>query len=658
MSVNMSGYMNSGAPVRDVSAARAPSELPGRGGQELPGLKTGEQIRGTVVETDGSRVVIETKNHGTFSAELENGVQVGKGDVLDFEVRGMIGKQIALTPLYSNMNVHSSVLKALQAASLPATDANIRMVNEMMTQGMGIDRQSLHSMSGLVGQYSTTDPALLVQMRQLGIPVTGESVMQMESYRNNSAQIMNGFGQIGEQLQGMMHEMAESGQYGALGRLFTEAMKLFMEGELPVGGSAQTPATEGNGQNTVSGGMTGAGQSAAVQEGAGQTGAAAGGTAQSAGAAQGGVAGGAAAGSTTGMEGLPRFAADTFFLQGNAAHETAGQIQADGQIAGWHAEQSAGAGHAGNAQEGLSGPAEAPESAGGDAARDTVEGARLHNAAHSQAAGEDAAAQQENSGQAAKTDESDRFSAFMKNFLESFGAKTAQGGVASAYRDAGMEIARMLRQPDFDDAFLNTMLKKWLLKPEQVSGKEHVQELYEKVLRQTAQLGQILEGVGKQDSAAMKSLQSMEHSIEFLNELNQHFAYVQLPLKMSQQNAHGDLYVYTNKKGFAGRDGAVTAFLHLGMDHLGDMDIYVALQQNKVSTKFYLEDDSVIDFLEGHMDELNARLEGKGYFVKAEMLHKDHEDGGNVFDQMLTDSKNAGMTPMVMLSRQSFDARA
>ncbi len=647
MSVNMSGYMNSGAPVRDVSAARAPSELPVRGGQELQGLKTGEQIRGTVVETDGSRVVIETKNHGTFSAELENGVQVGKGDVLDFEVRGMIGKQIALTPLYSNMNVHSSVLKALQAASLPATDANIRMVNEMMTQGMGIDRQSLHSMSGLVGQYGTADPALLVQMRQLGIPVTGESVMQMESYRNNSAQIMNGFGQIGEQLQGMMREMAESGQYGALGRLFTEAMKLFMEGELPVGGSAQTPGTEGSGQSTVSGGMTGAGQSAAVQEGAGQTG-----------AAQDGAVSGAAAGSTTGMGGLSRFAADMLFLQGNAAHEAAGQIQGDGQTAGWHAAQGAGAGHAGNAQGGLSGPAEAPESAGGDIGRDTAEGARLQNAAHSQAAGEDAAARQENGGQAAGADESDRFSAFMKNFLESFGAKTAQGGEASAYRDAGMEIARMLRQPDFDDAFLNTMLKKWLLKPEQVSGKEHVQELYEKVLRQTAQLGQILESVGKQDSAAMKSLQSMEHSIEFLNELNQHFAYVQLPLKMSQQNAHGDLYVYTNKKGFAGRDGAVTAFLHLGMDHLGDMDIYVALQQNKVSTKFYLEDDTVIDFLEEHMDELNARLAGKGYFVKAELLQKDHEDGGNVFDQMLADSKNAGMAPMVMLSRQSFDARA
>ncbi len=150
----------------------------------------------------------------------------------------------------------------------------------------------------------------------------------------------------------------------------------------------------------------------------------------------------------------------------------------------------------------------------------------------------------------------------------------------------------------------------------------------------------------------------MQREVEFLNELNQNFAYVQLPLKMSGQHANGDLYVYTNKKGFAGRDGAVTAFLHLGMDHLGDMDVYVAIQRQKVSTKFYLEDDSIIDFLETHMDELNRRLAGKGYLMKSELLRKDHEDHGNVFDQMLKDSKSAGMSPQILLSRQSFDARA
>ncbi|MDE5817857.1 MAG: flagellar hook-length control protein FliK, partial [Lachnospiraceae bacterium] len=249
----------------------------------------------------------------------------------------------------------------------------------------------------------------------------------------------------------------------------------------------------------------------------------------------------------------------------------------------------------------------------------------------------------------------DLFSAFLKNLSDAY---AKQGQNPQFYRGVGQELARLLEEPQFGTSFQNAMIKKWLLTPQEAASKEQVQELYETVLRQTGQLKQLLADAGRQDSPAMKSLQNMERDVEFLNELNQNFAYVQLPLKMSGQHANGDLYVYTNKKGFAGRDGAVTAFLHLGMDHLGDMDIYVALQNQKVSTKFYLEDDSVIDFLEEHMEELDRRLGAKGYVMKAELLRKDHEDGGNVFDQMLKDSKNAGAAPPILLSRQSFDARA
>jgi len=82
------------------------------------------------------------------------------------------------------------------------------------------------------------------------------------------------------------------------------------------------------------------------------------------------------------------------------------------------------------------------------------------------------------------------------------------------------------------------------------------------------------------------------------------------------------------------------------------------MQNQKVSTKFYLESEEMIDFLEGHMDELDSRLMQKGYSMKSELLHKDHKDSGNVFDELIADSKSRGRAPMVMLSRQSFDARA
>ncbi|MBD5481063.1 MAG: flagellar hook-length control protein FliK [Lachnospiraceae bacterium] len=639
MSVNLSDYVGGKSSVSQTAGVRGGTDVSGLSNRNVPelNLKAGEQLRGTVIEADAGKVMIETKDHGVFMARLENGMQVNKGDVLDFEVRGMQGRQITLTPLYSNMSVDSSALKALQAAALPVTDAHVRMVNEMMSQGMGIDRQSLHGMAGLVGQYQTASPELLVQMKQLGIPISNDSVMQMESYRNNTAQIVNGFGEVGEQVSGLMREMAANGEYEALGRLFTEAAKLFAEGELAEGLAGRV--SDGAASQTADG----------MQDGVVRI------------VADGSADGEAGAGNSlhtpaddSMQDGIVRLVSD-----GGIPKETG--IQPDGTAA---AEAEGGAQRtADNPKEGMSRlMADGSMVGNGGTRPDGVNGTETGDHAQKTAAGSlnqdgSPVADSSISGEGGvRTDgQQDLFSAFLKNLSDAY---AKQGQNPQFYRGVGQELARLLEEPQFRTSFQNAMVKKWLLTPQETASKEQVQELYETVLRQTGQLKQLLADAGRQDSPAMKSLQNMERDVEFLNELNQNFAYVQLPLKMSGQHANGDLYVYTNKKGFAGRDGAVTAFLHLGMDHLGDMDIYVALQNQKVSTKFYLEDDSVIDFLEAHMDELDRRLAGKGYVMKAELLRKDHEDGGNVFDQMLKDSKNAGAAPPILLSRQSFDARA
>lgn len=649
MSVNLSDYVGGKSTVSQTTGVRGNADVSGLSNRNVPelNLKAGEQLRGTVIEADAGKVTIETKDHGVFMARLENGMQVNKGDVLDFEVRGMQGRQITLTPLYSNMSVDSSAVKALQAAALPITDAHVRMVNEMMSQGMGIDRQSLHSMAGLVGQYQTASPELLVQMKQLGIPISNDNVMQMESYRNNTAQIVNGFGEVGEQIHGLMREMAANGEYEALGRLFTEAAKLFAEGELAEGLTGRVP--DGAAGQTADGMQDGVVRLVADSGVNGETGM------QAEGEAAPGTENSLHTPAADSMQdGIVRLVSD-----GGISKETG--MQPDGTAAaeaGISAQKPAD-----DPKEGMS-RLMADGSMVGDSGKrpDGVNGTETGDQAQKTAAGRlnqdgSPVADSSISGEGGvRTDgRQDLFSAFLKNLSDAY---AKQGQNPQFYRGVGQELAGLLEEPQFRTSFQNAMVKKWLLTPQETASKEQVQELYETVLRQTGQLKQLLADAGRQDSPAMKSLQNMERDVEFLNELNQNFAYVQLPLKMSGQNANGDLYVYTNKKGFAGRDGAVTAFLHLGMDHLGDMDIYVALQNQKVSTKFYLEDDSVIDFLEAHMDELDRRLAGKGYVMKAELLRKDYEDGGNVFDQMLKDSKNAGAAPPILLSRQSFDARA
>lgn len=147
----------------------------------------------------------------------------------------------------------------------------------------------------------------------------------------------------------------------------------------------------------------------------------------------------------------------------------------------------------------------------------------------------------------------------------------------------------------------------------------------------------------------------MQGNVDFMNQLNQMYTYVQLPLKMAGSNAHGDLYVYTNKKNLAARDGNVSALLHLDMEHLGAMDIYVAMQHNKVSTNFTLQDEGALDLIEQHIDLLNERLTKRGYDLKAQFQIKEKEAGQEegIMQTILSQGKNISV-----LSRTSFDMRA
>ena len=48
-----------------------------------------------------------------------------------------------------------------------------------------------------------------------------------------------------------------------------------------------------------------------------------------------------------------------------------------------------------------------------------------------------------------------------------------------------------------------------------------------------------------------------------------------MPVKFSKSEGNGELYVFTNKKNLARKTDNISAMLHLDMDNLKSMDIYV-----------------------------------------------------------------------------------
>lgn len=207
---------------------------------------------------------------------------------------------------------------------------------------------------------------------------------------------------------------------------------------------------------------------------------------------------------------------------------------------------------------------------------------------------------------------------------------------------------------DFQNLLSEQLKNLWTIRPQDVAEPEKVTELYKRLDRQLDSLTRALEAGGQTESGAYKAASVMSQNLDFLQQLNQMYAYVQLPLHLQQGKAHGDLYVYANRKGLASRGGQVSALLHLDMEHLGPVDVHVTLQDAKVSTKFYVQDDEMLDFLEEHMDLLTQRLKKRGYDCDFSMTARSPQDGK---------AQDKGLQPIlqqdkgVILSQYAFDVR-
>ena len=193
--------------------------------------------------------------------------------------------------------------------------------------------------------------------------------------------------------------------------------------------------------------------------------------------------------------------------------------------------------------------------------------------------------------------------------------------------------------------------EQFFLKPEDVKSEE-VEKLFERLSSKTQKLETLLQSAGLKDIPLSQTIADVHSNIEFMNQVNQAYTYVQIPLKMSGQNASGQLYVYTNKRDLEDKDRDLTAFLHLDMDNLGATDISVRMQKREVDTKFYMESDASFALIKEHKNELEARLKAKGYNCKIE-VSGEGKKVNFVDDFLKKDAPSAGQ-----LHRYSFDVRA
>lgn len=213
-------------------------------------------------------------------------------------------------------------------------------------------------------------------------------------------------------------------------------------------------------------------------------------------------------------------------------------------------------------------------------------------------------------------------------------------------------LTELFSSKDMQQFLQDTLEEQMYLTPKDVADKEKVQKLFERLESKTQALANLLTNTNLGETSLAQTISDVHSNVEFMNQINETYTFVQIPLKMSGQNASGQLYVYTNKRDLGDPERDLTAFLHLDMDNLGPTDVSVRMHKREVDTKFYMDSDEAFALISAHSDELEERLRLKGFNCNIYV-----ESGGKkvnfVEDFLKKDAPSAGQ-----LHRYSFDVRA
>ncbi|MDF2819998.1 MAG: hypothetical protein K0R15_439 [Clostridiales bacterium] len=213
------------------------------------------------------------------------------------------------------------------------------------------------------------------------------------------------------------------------------------------------------------------------------------------------------------------------------------------------------------------------------------------------------------------------------------------------------DIKQLLNSTEYKKLMAEHIKNQLFLEPGEVAKENAVAKLYDKLETELKQVRTVLEETTNLDSKLLATTKGLQENIEFMRNLNDVFTYIQIPLKLKNQNASSELYVFTDKEEIKKNKGNISALLHLDLANLGILDIYINKQEKNIQSQFYCDDEVIREALEKNISKLIAPLEGKGYNIYTQIAKREEKV------EFVKDFINIG-GEQLSLKRYSFDVRA
>ena len=596
MPIVSNGIQNSTDSPSSSVASSQPKAY--RTGNTTVMLREGQTLKGVVSDVHSDQITLVMEDGTAFTGRLPDAGQYSIGQKAAFKIVSLDQNTIYMKAVSTSylLDMEDTIDQALEEAGLPKSARNSDVVRSLLMNQQSISRENLLSSIRLCATYPDADVNSVITLRRLGLPLTPENLAQFEQYENNAHSLLDHFAQITDSIGDLMNAIGTqvprlSGQ--TAGQLLNLALSSSLTPEEQALKEAQAAASEAQTE-------------AVAQEG-----------------------------------------------EGSDAPETAEKAPANAADAALSEETEV---------------SSSPFSRMKQIFSSLTDGASVAKAALSEtglAKDYKVPFIHEQVGFSLSPEEREALHSLLSDLPlpEELTTSLQEGTLTTrdfltAVRQAlprmsSEQAAGLLSSPAFQRLVKDQFLSNWTLSPEKLKQKGAVEELYQQISSQVDKLSHFSQDVfGKNlfENLQQQTTQTTQN-LNFMKLLNDTYQYVQLPVKLQQQNAHGDLYVMTRKESLRRHPDSLKALLHLDMDHLGSLDIHIIRENTSITTKFFVDEKDTLQLLEKNINLLQDALNEHGFSFSSEFSMKEKD-----FD-LVNDFMNAE-APVGTIARYNFDLRA
>ena len=596
MPIVSNGIQNSTDSPSSSVASSQPKAY--RTGNTTVMLREGQTLKGVVSDVHSDQITLVMEDGTAFTGRLPDAGQYSIGQKAAFKIVSLDQNTIYMKAVSTSylLDMEDTIDQALEEAGLPKSARNSDVVRSLLMNQQSISRENLLSSIRLCATYPDADVNSVITLRRLGLPLTPENLAQFEQYENNAHSLLDHFAQITDSIGDLMNAIGTqvprlSGQ--TAGQLLNLALSSSLTPEEQALKEAQAAASEAQTE-------------AVAQEG-----------------------------------------------EGSDAPETAEKAPANAVDAALSEETKV---------------SSSPFSRMKQIFSSLTDGASVAKAALSEtglAKDYKVPFIHEQVGFSLSPEEREALHSLLSDLPlpEELTTSLQEGTLTTrdfltAVRQAlprmsSEQAAGLLSSPAFQRLVKDQFLSNWTLSPEKLKQKGAVEELYQQISSQVDKLSHFSQDVfGKNlfENLQQQTTQTSQN-LNFMKLLNDTYQYVQLPVKLQQQNAHGDLYVMTRKESLRRHPDSLKALLHLDMDHLGSLDIHIIRENTSITTKFFVDEKDTLQLLEKNINLLQDALNEQGFSFSSEFSMKEKDFN------LVNDFMNAE-APVGTIARYNFDLRA